>query len=245
MIQELQALGLEKSFHSRKVVDGVSLQVKKGEVVALLGPNGAGKTTTFALISGLLPLDKGKVSLGENDITHLPMYLRAREGLALLPQEPSVFRRLTVAENILVALNNSRHDGAFILDSLLDEFKLTHLARAKAYSLSGGERRRLEIARALALAPEFILLDEPFTGVDPLAVTALQSILLSLKRRGLGILITDHSVRDAFAVADRVYIIDEGKILGEGSPQELAASPLIKRKYLGEDFSLEEISGEH
>ncbi|HHF42785.1 MAG: LPS export ABC transporter ATP-binding protein [Candidatus Aminicenantes bacterium] len=245
MKQKLEALGLEKSFHSRKVVDNVSLRVGQGEIVALLGPNGAGKTTTFSLIAGLLSVDKGKVFLGDNEITQLPMYLRARQGLALLPQEPSVFRKLTVAENIQVALNNSRHQGVFTLDSLLREFKLTSLAEAKAVSLSGGERRRLEIARALALAPEFILLDEPFTGVDPLAVSALQKILLDLKQKGLGILITDHSVRDAFAVADRIYVIDEGRILGTGSPQELAVSTLIKRKYLGEDFSLEEIPRGH
>ena len=242
MNQTLRALNLVKSFHARKVVDGVSLEIKKREIVALLGPNGAGKTTTFSLIVGLLPVDEGKVWLGDTDITSFPMYLRAREGLALLPQETSVFRRLTVVENLLVALGVSARREETTLEELLNEFNLLPLAQSKAYSLSGGERRRLEIARALALMPEFILLDEPFTGVDPIAVTDLQKILLSLKQKSMGILITDHSVEDTFRIADRVYVIDEGKILGEGPPQELINSPIIKQKYLGEDFVLEDFS---
>lgn len=240
MTQTLQAINLEKSFYSRKIVDGVSLRVSKGEIVALLGPNGAGKTTTFRLIVGLLPVDKGKVFLGENDITSFPMYLRARKGLTLLPQETSIFRKLTVAENLSVALGASSRVKEIILEELLQEFNLSHLAQAKAYSLSGGERRRLEIARAFALMPEFILLDEPFTGVDPIAVIDLQRIIFSLKQKNMGILITDHSVQDTFTVADRVYIIDEGRILGEGTPQELINSPIIKQKYLGEDFVFED-----
>jgi lipopolysaccharide export system ATP-binding protein len=238
----LEAIGLEKSYHKKKVVDDVSIRVRKGEIVGLLGPNGAGKTTSFSLILGLVPHDAGKVSLDGEDITDLPMYLRARRGLCLLPQEPSVFRKLTVVDNLTSILemtgsSPSRSNGR--INEALAEFGLDNLAGAKAYTLSGGERRRLEIARALITEPEYILLDEPFTGIDPLAIIDLQEIILTLKKKGIGLLITDHSVRETLKITDRAYIIDSGKILKEGTPQDLVTSAEVKRTYLGEDFGLE------
>ncbi len=236
----LQAINLEKSYRKKKVVDQVSLKVRKGEVVGLLGPNGAGKTTTFSLILGLIPKDSGKIYLDGEDITELPMYARARRGLCLLPQEPSVFRKLSVEDNLLSIMEmnrsgQSRKDNG--LGRILKEFGLQKLAKAKACTLSGGERRRLEIARALIVAPEFILLDEPFTGIDPLAILDLQEIILSLKNRGIGILLTDHSVWEALKITERAYIINKGRILKEGTPQELVSSEEVRKSYLGEGFS--------
>ena len=236
----LEAINLEKSFRKKKVVDQVSLKVQKGEVVGLLGPNGAGKTTTFSLILGLIPKDSGKIYLDGEDISELPMYARARKGLCLLPQEPSIFRKLSVEDNLLSIMETNRNvkpreDNDY--RRVLEEFGLQKLAKAKAYTLSGGERRRLEIASALITAPSFILLDEPFTGIDPLAILDLQEIILSLKKRGLGILLTDHSVWEAFKIADRAYIINKGRILKEGIPQELVSSEEVRKSYLGEGFS--------
>jgi lipopolysaccharide export system ATP-binding protein len=238
----LEAAGLEKSYHNKKVVDNVSIKVKKGEIVGLLGPNGAGKTTSFSLILGHVPHDAGKVSLDGEDITNLPMYLRARRGLCLLPQEPSVFRKLSVADNLTSILemaggSPSKYNNR--IKETLAEFGLEKLSDAKAYTLSGGERRRLEIARALITDPEYILLDEPFTGIDPLAILDLQEIILVLKRKMIGLLITDHSVRETLKITDRAYIIDGGKILKEGTPQDLIASEEVRRSYLGDDFGLE------
>ena len=236
----LEAINLEKSYRKKKVVDQVSLKVQKGEVVGLLGPNGAGKTTIFSLILGLIPKDSGKIYLDGEDITELPMYARARKGLCLLPQEPSIFRKLSVEDNLLSIMETNRSvqprkDNGY--RRVLEEFGLQKLAKAKAYTLSGGERRRLEIARALITTPSFILLDEPFTGIDPLAILDLQEIILSLKKRGLGILLTDHSVWEAFKIADRAYIINKGRILKEGIPQELVSSEEVRKSYLGEGFS--------
>lgn len=238
----LSAKGLEKSFSKKKVVNDVSVYVVPGEVVGLLGPNGAGKTTTFSMILGLVPQDAGRIELNGREITDLPMYVRARRGLCLLPQEPSAFRGLTVRENLLSILEMNRRAQIRGRDGLRDylgEFGLEKLAESKAVTLSGGERRRLEIARALLTDPEYILLDEPFTGIDPLAISDLQEIILSLKARGLGLLITDHSVRETLKITDRAYIIDNGKILAQGTPDELVASPLVRESYLGEDFQLE------
>jgi lipopolysaccharide export system ATP-binding protein len=241
MKDSLEVIKLEKSYQKKKVVDNVSLVVEKGEVVGLLGPNGAGKTTTFSLILGLIPQDSGRIYLDEEDITELPMYARARKGLCLLPQEPSVFRRLSVEDNLLSIIETRRSmqsEQDSDLAGILEEFGLDKLQKAKAYTLSGGERRRLEIARALITTPEFILLDEPFTGIDPLAIQDLQEIILGLKKRRIGILLTDHSVREALKITDRAYIIDKGRILMEGTPQELVFSEDVKKSYLGEDFYL-------
>lgn len=241
MKDSLEAIKLEKSYQKKKVVDNVSLSVKKGEVVGLLGPNGAGKTTTFSLILGLIPKDSGRIYLDEEDITDLPMYARARKGLCLLPQEASAFRRLSVEDNLLSIMEtkwNVQSKENSDLVGILEEFGLDKLKKAKAYTLSGGERRRLEIARALITTPEFILLDEPFTGIDPLAILDLQEIILGLKNRRIGILLTDHSVREALKITDRAYIIDKGRILMAGTPQELVFSEEVKKSYLGEDFHL-------
>jgi lipopolysaccharide export system ATP-binding protein len=241
MKSRLTTVGLVKTYHQKRVVDNISLGVDRGEIVGLLGPNGAGKTTTFSIILGLVSQDKGKIYLGDEDITEIPMYLRAQKGLSLLPQEPSAFRRLTVEDNLL-AIKEVMPEGFAgrngDLAEILEEFGLDKLAKAKAYTLSGGERRRLEIARAMMTNPEFILLDEPFTGIDPLAVHDLQKIILSLKQKGLGLLITDHSVRETLKIADRAYVIDKGKILKEGIPQDLVYSEEVKKCYLGEDFCL-------
>lgn len=238
----LEAIGLGKSYHKKKVVDNVSINVKKGEIVGLLGPNGAGKTTTFSLILGLIPQDSGQIYLDGIDITGLSMYIRARKGLCLLPQEPSAFRKLSVGDNLLSIKETIRDfpaRGNGDLVKILEEFGLGKLVNAKAYTLSGGERRRLEIARALIMNPEYILLDEPFTGIDPLAILDLQEIILSLKSKGLGLLITDHSVRETLRITDRAYIIDNGRILKEGTPQELINSEEVRKSYLGEDFYLD------
>lgn len=241
MKSSLRAVGLIKNYRKKRVVDNVSLEVERGEIVGLLGPNGAGKTTTFSIILGLIAQEGGRIFLGDEDLTELPMYLRAQKGLGLLPQEPSAFRRLSVEDNLLAIQEimpsgqGRRGDG---VAAILKEFGLDRLAKAKAYALSGGERRRLEIARAMIAEPEFILLDEPFTGIDPLGVEDLQRLLLSLKAKGLGLLITDHSVRDALKIADRAYVIDRGKILKEGKPEELIHSEEVKRCYLGDSYAL-------
>jgi len=237
----LEAKNLEKSYHKKKVVDNISLSIKKGEIVGLLGPNGAGKTTSFSLILGLTPQDSGRIFLDDEDITGLPMYARARKGLCLLPQEPSAFRKLSVEDNILSIMETQRSDNSGNngnLATILEEFGLQKLAKGKAYTLSGGERRRLEIARALITTPRFMLLDEPFTGIDPLAILDLQEIIISLRDRGIGVLLTDHSVREALKITNRAYIIDKGRILEEGTPQELVLSEEVRKRYLGEDFSL-------
>jgi len=241
MKSSLRAVGLVKTYHRKTVVDHVSLEVERGEIVGLLGPNGAGKTTTFSIILGLIGQDEGRIYLGEEDLTELPMYLRAQRGLGLLCQEPSAFRKLSVENNLLaikevLSGRQARRDNG--LARILREFGLDKLAKAKAYTLSGGERRRLEIARALMTEPNYILLDEPFTGIDPLAVQDLQRLLLSLKAKGFGLLITDHSVRDTLRISDRAYIIDKGKILKEGKPEELVYSEEVKRCYLGDGFAL-------
>lgn len=241
MKSNLEAVGLVKSYHRKCVVNDISLHVNQGEVVGLLGPNGAGKTTTFSLMLGLISRDEGRIYLNEEEITHLPMYTRARKGLCLLPQEPSVFRNLTVEENLLAIQETLKDSAAEKKDAVLmmKEFGLAPLAKAKAFTLSGGERRRLEIVRALMTNPEFLLLDEPFTGIDPLAIGELQDMILSLKERGLGLLITDHSVRETLKITDRAYIIDDGQILEEGTATELVKSEVVRKRYLGEDFDLD------
>ncbi len=232
----MNAIGLEKSYHRKKVVNNVSINIKKGEIVGLLGPNGAGKTTTFSLVLGLVPQDAGKIYLNGENITELSMYTRARKGLCLLPQEPSVFRGLSVEDNLLSIKEIMRDAGSGrngSLSEILREFGLHKLADAKAYTLSGGERRRLEIARALITNPEYMLLDEPFTGIDPLAIIELQEIILSLKRKGMGLLVTDHSVRETLKITDRAYIIDKGVILEEGTSEELIFSEEVRMQNPG------------
>jgi len=241
MRDSLKAVGLSKSYGKKKVVDGVSIEVQRGEVVGLLGPNGAGKTTTFSMVLGLVLPDSGQIFLDGEDISPLPMYLRARKGLCLLPQEPSAFRKLTVEDNLLAILESKPGgdtDRRGRTASILKEFGLEKLAASKAYMLSGGERRRLEIARAMVTEPEFILLDEPFTGIDPLAILDLQEIVGKLKKEGLGLLITDHSVREALKITDRAYIIDKGRIFKEGTPEEIVSSEDVRKSYLGDDFRL-------
>jgi lipopolysaccharide export system ATP-binding protein len=240
-MQALEAKKLEKSYRGRKVVRGVSFSVKSGEVVGLLGPNGAGKTTTFYMVVGLVRPDQGRVTLEGVDITRMPMYQRARNGIGYLAQEPSVFRKLTVSENLLAVLETldlSDLERKERSDALLAELGIAHLADSKAYTLSGGERRRVEIARALTLSPKFILLDEPFAGIDPLAVQDIQGIISLLKNKGIGILITDHNVRETLAITDRAYIIGEGKIIEAGTPEEITASPRVREFYLGEAFKM-------
>jgi lipopolysaccharide export system ATP-binding protein len=237
----LKASGLSKTYRDRKVVDDVSLELSRGEVVGLLGPNGAGKTTTFYIIVGLISTESGHVQLGGEEITGLPMYQRARSGISYLPQEPSVFRKLTVYENlrcIAETLDLPSKKREELTSALLTEFGIDHLRNQGAYTLSGGERRRLEIARALVLTPQFILLDEPFAGIDPLAVLDIQRIIEGLKHRGIGVLITDHNVRETLNITDRAYIINEGKILREGSPEQLTNDDEVKKVYLGENFRL-------
>lgn len=237
----LSANNLVKSYKDRKVVNKVSLEVKKGEIVGLLGPNGAGKTTTFYMITGIVKPNSGQVIFNEQDITNFPMYKRANLGIGYLAQEPSVFRNLTVEENISVVLemkNISKNKQKSIIDDLLEEFKLTHVRNSLGYALSGGERRRIEIARTIANNPSFILLDEPFAGVDPIAVEDIQNIIRYLKNKGLGILITDHNVRETLSIVDKGYIMANGKVLLSGSSNEIANSKEARRIYLGENFKL-------
>ncbi|HXF58475.1 MAG TPA: LPS export ABC transporter ATP-binding protein [Candidatus Saccharimonadales bacterium] len=238
----LEGRHLERYYGHWKVVNQVSIEVQRGEVVGLLGPNGAGKTTTFYLIVGLLRADGGQISVDGKDITRMPMHERARAGIGYLAQEPSIFRKLTVRENILAILETlplSRKERGERLMSLLEELNIAHLADRKGYNLSGGERRRVEITRALVTDPKFLLLDEPFVGIDPIAVGEIQDIVKRLRQRGLGILITDHNVRETLSTTDRAYIMFEGKILLEGTSQELAEDPIARQIYLGERFRLD------
>lgn len=241
MSPSIRAEGLRKAFFKKEVVGGVSLQLGAGEVVGLLGPNGAGKTTTFYMILGLLRPNGGKVFIDEEDVTHLPVYLRARKGVGYLPQEPSVFRKLTVEENLLAIMEikglKEREQGE-MAERLLAELNISHLAKAKAYTLSGGERRRVEIARSLASFPSFILLDEPFAGLDPLAILDIQAIISELKRKGIGVLVTDHNVRETLTTVDRAYLIFGGKIFFDGSAEDLASNDQARELYLGDEFSL-------
>jgi lipopolysaccharide export system ATP-binding protein len=238
----LRTEALTKSYGGRTVVRGVSVEVHSGEVVGLLGPNGAGKTTTFYMTVGLTAPDSGRVLLDGADVTHDPMYIRARKGIGYLPQEPSVFRGLTVQQNILAileTLNLSAAERRTRLRALLAELNLTPLADSPAYTLSGGERRRVEITRALVISPRFILLDEPFAGIDPIAVADIQDIVSHLSERGIGVLITDHNVRETLRITDRAYIVNEGAIFRSGTPESLAEDEEVRRVYLGSDFRLD------
>jgi lipopolysaccharide export system ATP-binding protein len=238
----LSAEGLVKAYGGRTVVRGVSLEVAAGEIVGLLGPNGAGKTTVFSMVVGLVRPDQGRVRLGERDVTDLPMYRRARAGVSYLPQEPSVFRKMTVEENLLAILETlalAPEERAERCRALLQEFGLSELARDRAYTLSGGERRRVEIARSLVLSPYFLLLDEPFAGIDPIAVLDIQKIVRRLASSGIGVLITDHNVRETLSIVDRAYIISGGEILRAGTPLALSSDTVVKKIYLGEGFRLD------
>jgi len=238
----LATRNLEKIYKGRRVVRDVSIEIHQGEIVGLLGPNGAGKTTTFYMVVGLTRPDAGSVLLGHEEITDLPMYLRAQKGISYLPQEPSIFRKLTVEQNLLAVFETMDLPLAERLErteKLLEEFGIAHLARNRAYSLSGGERRRVEIARSLAINPAFILLDEPFAGIDPIAVFEIQRIVSQLRERGIGILITDHNVRETLKITDRAYIIKEGEIFRQGVPESLSTDAEVRRIYLGEAFNLD------
>jgi lipopolysaccharide export system ATP-binding protein len=241
-MSKLETREISKSYRGRKVVDDVTVSVDQGEVVGLLGANGAGKTTSFYMIVGLISPDSGCILVDGTDITGLPMYKRAQKGISYLPQEASVFRKLTVEENLMAILetlplrNRERREN---LDRLIEQLGLEKVRRSQGYTLSGGERRRVEIARSLVISPSFLLLDEPFSGIDPIQVLELQRIIFDLKRTGIGILVTDHNVRETLAVTDRAYIIDNGRIFRAGSPEALARDPEVKRVYLGESFSLQ------
>jgi lipopolysaccharide export system ATP-binding protein len=239
----LRADGLVKKYRNRTVVNDVAVEVRQGEVVGLLGPNGAGKTTTFYMITGMVRLAAGRVTLDGRDITGLPMYRRARMGVGYLPQEASIFRKMTVEENILAVLQMRGGTGAKaqreICDRLLTDFAITHIARSRGYMLSGGERRRTEIARALATDPKFILLDEPFAGIDPIAVEEIMRIVSGLRARNIGVLVTDHNVHETLSITDRAYLLFEGKILRAGTSDELANDPEVRKLYLGEKFKLD------
>lgn len=235
--------GLTKAFKKRIVVREVSLSLDAGEVVGLLGPNGAGKTTTFSMIVGLLKPDAGRIFFGGEDITPMPMYRRARSGIAYLPQEPSVFQQLTVRQNLQAILEYQRlkrEERNARVEKVMQDLNITHLANSPAYTLSGGERRRTEIARALVIEPKVFLLDEPFAGIDPIAVADLQEIVAGLRERGIGVLITDHNVRDTLAITDYAYIINEGSVLASGAPRDIADDPVVRKIYLGEKFKLEQ-----
>ena len=238
----LTALGLEKSYKSRKVVRGLSLDVSQGEVVGLLGPNGAGKTTAFYMIVGLVPCDAGRITLGDTELTHLAMHKRARLGVGYLPQEASVFRKLSVEDNILSILQ-TRADLDDVkqeqrLEELLEELRIGHVRKSLGLSLSGGERRRVEIARALAMEPRFMLLDEPFAGIDPLSVLDIQRIIRELTSRGIGVLITDHQVRETLGVCNRAYVVNQGQVIASGTAEEILANPQVREVYLGQSFRL-------
>src|SRR6516164_7791350 len=238
----LQTKEISKTYRGRKVVDAVNLRVEQGEVVGLLGPNGAGKTTSFYMIVGLISPDSGHILLDDEEITQLPMYLRARRGISYLPQEASVFRKLTVEENLMAILETRAlrsRERRETLDRLIDQLGLEKVRRSRGYMLSGGERRRVEIARSLVINPSFLLLDEPFSGIDPIQVLELQRIIFDLKRAGIGILVTDHNVRETLQVTDRAYIINNGRIFRAGSPEALGRDPEVKRVYLGESFTLQ------
>ncbi len=238
----LRAEGLTKIYRNRKVVNRLSIEVKAGEIVGLLGPNGAGKTTTFYMVLGATPPDEGAVYLNDEDLTKLPMYLRAKRGVSYLPQEASIFRKLTVEENIMAILETLPLAAAERFERtnrLMEELQVRHLAKNRAYTLSGGERRRVEIARLMGIDPVFILLDEPFAGIDPKAVLEIQKIIVHLKGRGIGILVTDHNVRETLSITDRAYIINEGQVFRTGTPGELTADDEVRRIYLGETFELQ------
>ncbi len=240
-MEKISTQGLRKTYRGRTVVNGVSLEVSPGEIVGLLGPNGAGKTTTFYMVVGLTPPDEGRVFLGSEEITDMPMYLRAKRGVSYLPQEASVFRRLTVEANlraIFETLDLSASEMEDNIDVLIEDFSLDKVRKSYGHDLSGGERRRLEIARALAISPQFILLDEPFAGIDPIAVLDIQEIIRHLKAMGIGVLITDHNVRETLKITDRAYIINNGEILRSGPPDELSADERVRQIYLGEEFTL-------
>ena len=240
-MEQLYTEHLVKGYSGRPVVDGVDLRVRRGEIVGLLGPNGAGKTTTFAMMVGYVAPDGGRILLDERDLTGVPMYQRARFGIGYLAQEPSIFRKLTVEQNILAILETldlTRVQRRQRLDSLLNELGITHLARQRAFTLSGGEKRRLEITRALVTSPQFILLDEPFSGIDPITVFEAQEIIRELRKRGLGILLTDHNVRETLEITDRAYIMAEGRVLIAGTAHELITDPRAREIYLGEKFRL-------
>jgi lipopolysaccharide export system ATP-binding protein len=240
-MSKLETDEISKSYRGRRVVDDVSVHLQQGEVVGLLGPNGAGKTTSFYMIVGLISPDSGRILIDDQDITSLPMYRRATRGISYLPQEASVFRKLTVEENLLAILETlpmRSHERRARMEQLIDELGLEKVRRSRGYMLSGGERRRVEIARSLVISPSFLLLDEPFSGIDPIQVLELQRIIFDLKRTGIGILITDHNVRETLAVTDRAYIINEGRIFRAGSPEALERDPEVKRIYLGESFTL-------
>lgn len=238
----LKASGLAKSYKSRKVVESVSLEVEQGAIVGLLGPNGAGKTTSFYMIVGLVPSDDGQIFLGDKDLTSVAMHNRAKMGIGYLPQEASIFRKLSVQDNIMAILqlrkDLTQAERDEKLDSLLSEFHIEHIRLSQGMSLSGGERRRVEIARALANDPKFILLDEPFAGVDPISVIEIKGIIQQLKERGLGVLITDHNVRETLDVCEHAYIVDSGNIISEGTPDEILSDPLVRQRYLGEHFKM-------
>ena len=242
MESTLKAIDLSKSFDSRRVVDHVSFEMNTGEIVGLFGPNGAGKTTTFYSVIGFIRPDSGKITIDDEDITYLPMFMRARKGITYLPQEPSVFRKLSVANNLKSVLEFHETDREKIehkVQELLETFKLEQLAGNNADLLSGGERRRLEIARALMMAPRFILLDEPFSGIDPISVADLKKIVNGLKKRGIGILLSDHNVRESLPICDRAYIMSEGKIILEGDPSRIVNNKVVREVYLGEEFYLD------
>lgn len=242
----LQTFELSKTYRGRRVVDDVSISVAQGEVVGLLGPNGAGKTTSFYMIVGLISPDSGRVMLDEDDISEMPMYLRARRGISYLPQEPSVFRKLSVEQNLMAILQTLRitsRERADRMNQLIDQLGLQRVRHNKGYALSGGERRRVEIARSLVTNPNFLLLDEPFSGIDPIQVLELQRIIGDLKRSGIGVLVTDHNVRETLAVTDRAYIINAGRIFRSGSPEALGGDPDVRRVYLGESFRWEQPPG--
>jgi len=239
---KLHAHDLTKSYNGRKVVDKISLHMETGEIVGLFGPNGAGKTTTFYMIIGFIKPDQGKILLGSEEITELPMFMRARKGITYLPQEPSIFKKMSVEDNLKSILEFNNMDSALIghkVAELLEAFKLDHLSKNTADSLSGGERRRLEIARALMIAPRFMLLDEPFSGIDPISVSDLKKIVNGLKMKGIGILLSDHNVRDSLPLCDRAYVVNNGKVLLEGTPENVANDKIVREVYLGEEFNID------
>lgn len=242
MTDTLSAVKINKKFKSRQVVKDVSLSVKRGEIVGLLGPNGAGKTTSFYMIVGLIACDNGQICLGDQNITTLPVHLRAQLGIGYLPQEASIFRKLSVADNIMAILelrtDLDKQQRLAALDRLLEEFRITHIRDSLGMSLSGGERRRVEIARALAIEPKFILLDEPFAGIDPISVLDVKQIILHLRNRNIGVLITDHNVRETLDICERAYIVNQGEIICEGAPQIILKNQQVRTVYLGEDFNL-------
>ncbi|MBX3709206.1 MAG: LPS export ABC transporter ATP-binding protein [Gammaproteobacteria bacterium] len=242
MLNTLQVQHLHKKYKSRQVVKDVSLHINRGEVIGLLGPNGAGKTTSFYMIVGLIPVDGGNILLDDQDITRLPVHARAQLGISYLPQETSIFRKLTVAQNIMAILelrsDLTKSERKLMLDQLLEEFRITHIRDTIGISLSGGERRRAEIARALATEPKFILLDEPFAGIDPISVFDVKRIINHLRKRGIGILITDHNVRDTLNICERAYIVNQGKIICEGNPETILVNNEVRAVYLGEEFDL-------